>query len=139
MSLPAPATRVGVAAAVVREGAEVIGSSVGFAVDLLDPQLIVIGDGRGLAAGLYRDTLERAMRRSIWSDTNRGLPILDAELGTDAAWVRAVGAKLSSGAMERDQQALAGSGPFVRRSASPAAIVASGRSPMTEQRPDRSW
>jgi glucokinase len=92
-----------VAAAVVREGAEVIGSSVGFAVDLLDPQLIVIGGGLGLAAGLYRDTLERAMRRSIWSNTNRGLPILDAELGTDAAlvgaaygaWVRAVGAKPS--------------------------------------------
>lgn len=78
-----------VAAAVVREGAEAIGSFLGFAVDLLDPQLIVIGGGLGLAAGLYRDTLDKAMRRSIWSDTNRDIPILDAELGTDAALIGA--------------------------------------------------
>ena len=78
-----------IAAAVVSEGAEAIGSSLGFAVDLLDPQLVVIGGGLGLAPGPYRDTLERAMRRSIWSETNRDIPILDAELGIDAALIGA--------------------------------------------------
>jgi glucokinase len=62
---------------------------VGFAVDLLDPQLMVVGGGLGLAPGPYRDTLEKAMRRSIWSETNRDIPILNAELRTDAALIGA--------------------------------------------------
>jgi glucokinase len=74
---------------VVREGAMVLGSCVGNAVDLLDPERIVLGGGLGLARGLYRDALVGAIRASIWSDTNRSLEIVEAELGVDAGVVGA--------------------------------------------------
>jgi glucokinase len=77
------------AAAVVREGAAVLGACVGNAVDLLDPELIVLGGGLGLAPGLYRDVLVESIRASIWSDTNRSLPIVEAQLGVDAGVVGA--------------------------------------------------
>jgi glucokinase len=77
------------AEAVVREGAAVLGALVGNAVDLLDPALIVLGGGLGLARGLYRDVLVEAIRASIWSDTNRSLPIVEAHFGVDAGVVGA--------------------------------------------------
>jgi glucokinase len=75
--------------AVVRTGATVLGSCVGNVVDLLDPELLVLGGGLGLAHGLYREVLEPAIRRSIWSETNRSLPIVDAQLGVDAGFIGA--------------------------------------------------
>jgi glucokinase len=74
---------------VVRTGAAVLGSCVGNAIDLLDPELLVLGGGLGIAAGLYRDVLESSIRRSIWSDTNRSLAIVEAQLGVDAGLVGA--------------------------------------------------
>ena len=75
--------------AVVREGAAVLGALAGNAIDLLDPELIVLGGGLGLARGLYREVLIESIRRSIWSDTNRSLPIVEAGLGVDAGVVGA--------------------------------------------------
>ncbi len=77
------------AEAVVRDGAAVLGGCVGNAVDLLDPEVIVLGGGLGLARGLYRDVLVESIRASIWSDTNRSLPIVEAQLGADAGVVGA--------------------------------------------------
>jgi glucokinase len=74
---------------VVRDGAAVLGACVGNAVDLLDPELIVLGGGLGLARGLYRKVLVESIRGSIWSDTNSSLPIVEAQLGVDAGLVGA--------------------------------------------------
>lgn len=66
-------------------GGAALGAGVGFLVNLLDPQTIVVGGGLGLARGLYWENFVTAARRCIWSDTNRELPILRGALGTDAA------------------------------------------------------
>lgn len=77
------------AEAVVRDGASALGACVGNIVDLLDPELIVLCGGLGLARGLYRDVLVESIRGSIWADTNRSLRIVEAERGVDAGLVGA--------------------------------------------------
>jgi glucokinase len=77
------------AVGVVRCAGEMLGAAVAGAVDLLDPEAIVLGGGLGLAGGLYRTVLEETVRQSIWSDTNRSLALVDAVFGTDAGVVGA--------------------------------------------------
>jgi glucokinase len=72
-----------------------LGAAVAHLVNTLDPAAVVVGGGLGLAAGLYRESLERAMRESIWSDLHRDLPLLPAALGNDAGWVGAALAALT--------------------------------------------
>jgi glucokinase len=86
-----------VAAEVVLQGGRSLGNSVGFLINILDPEAVVVGGGLGLAGGLYWRAFETATREHIWSDTARDLPIVPAELGKDsgligaaaAAWKRA--------------------------------------------------
>jgi glucokinase len=88
-----------VAAEVVRQGGRALGNSVGFLVNVLDPEAVVVGGGLGLAGGLYWSAFETTTREHIWSDNAREIPILSAELGTDSgligaaatAWKRAGG------------------------------------------------
>jgi glucokinase len=87
------------AAEVVLRGGRALGNSVGFLINVLDPEAIVVGGGLGLAGGLYWNAFETATREHIWSDSARDLPILPAELGTESgligaaatAWKRAGG------------------------------------------------
>jgi len=60
-----------------------------FLVNLLDPEMMVVGGGLGMAGGLYWDSFERTCREHIFSDDSRGLPIVPAKLGTDAGLVGA--------------------------------------------------
>ena len=76
-------------ARIVRDAAEALGSSVGFLVNVLDPEAVVIGGGLGLAGGLYWNALTDAVRRHVWAETTRDLPIVPAELGTDAGMIGA--------------------------------------------------
>ena len=69
---------------VVRDAAEALGSGVGFLVNVLDPEAVVVGGGLGLAGGLYRDCLVDAVRRHVWADATRDLPVVPAGLGADA-------------------------------------------------------
>ena len=85
---------------VVYQGGRSLGNSVGFLVNVLDPEAVVVGGGLGLAGGLYWTAFETATREHIWSDSARGLPILRAALGPDSgvigaaavAWQRKGGA-----------------------------------------------
>jgi glucokinase len=77
------------AAQIVREAGEALGAGVGFLVNVLDPQAVVIGGGLGLAGGLYWETLVESTRRHIWADATRDLPILPAALASDAGFVGA--------------------------------------------------
>jgi glucokinase len=74
---------------VVRSAGEALGNSVGFLINVLDPQGVIVGGGLGVAEGLYRDSFISSTRRHIWSELSRGLPIMSAELGTDAGIVGA--------------------------------------------------
>jgi glucokinase len=77
------------AAAIVRSAGEALGSGVGFLVNVLDPEAVIVGGGLGLAGGLYWVSFVRATRAHVWNDATRGLPILMVALGADAGLVGA--------------------------------------------------
>ena len=68
---------------------EALGVSAAFLVNVLDPEMIVVGGGLGTAGGLYWNAFERSCREHIFADNSRGLPIVTATLGIDAGLVGA--------------------------------------------------
>jgi glucokinase len=72
------------AAEVVESAGEALGSSVGFLINVLDPEAVVVGGGLGTAGGLYWESLLRSARRRVWSDASREVAFLPAGLGPDA-------------------------------------------------------
>lgn len=78
-----------VAREVVALGGKVAGSTIGLLVNILDPEVVIVGGGLGVAGGLYWDELLRTARITIWSTASRTVPILPTELGTDAALIGA--------------------------------------------------
>lgn len=78
---------------IVVTAGEAVGAAVAHLVNLVDPQAVVLGGGLGLAGGLYRESLAKALREYVWSDLHRNVPLLSAELGNDAG---IIGAALSA-------------------------------------------
>ena len=64
-------------------------AALGWLVNVLDPEAIVIGGGLGLAPGRFRERLIEATRDHIWNPGARGLPFLSAALGADAGLIGA--------------------------------------------------
>jgi glucokinase len=78
---------------IVDSAADALGSALGWLVNVIDPEAIVVGGGLGLAPGRYQDRLIAATRDHIWNPAARGLPFLPAALGADAG---IIGAALSA-------------------------------------------
>ena len=74
---------------ILTSAGEALGVSAAFLVNVLDPEMIVVGGGLGTARGLYWDAFERSCREHIFADNTRGLPIVSATLGVDAGLVGA--------------------------------------------------
>ena len=74
---------------ILTSAGEALGVSVAFLVNVLDPEMIVVGGGLGMAGGAYWDAFQRSCREHIFADNSRGLPIVSAKLGTDAGLVGA--------------------------------------------------
>ena len=74
---------------ILTSAGEALGVSAAFLVNVLDPEMIVVGGGLGTARGLYWDAFERSCREHIFADNSRGLPIVTATLGVDAGLVGA--------------------------------------------------
>jgi len=51
---------------------------------VLDPEMLIVGGGLGMAGGLYWDAFQRSCREHIFADNSRGLPIVSARAGIDA-------------------------------------------------------
>ena len=66
-----------------------LGVSAAFLVNVLDPELIVVGGGLGMAGGFYWNAFVQSCREHIFADNSRNLPIVTAKLGTDAGLVGA--------------------------------------------------
>jgi glucokinase len=77
------------AAQVVESAGAALGVSVGWLVNVLDPEAVIVGGGLGLAGGLYWESFVAAAREHIWADASRDLPILMAGLGPDAGLIGA--------------------------------------------------
>jgi glucokinase len=71
--------------AVVGSAGQALGAALGWLVNVLDPEVIIVGGGLGSAGGLYWDSLVRSTREHVWAEAGRDLPILQASLGPDAA------------------------------------------------------
>ncbi|MEM7035212.1 MAG: ROK family protein [Chloroflexota bacterium] len=78
-----------IAEQVIRSAAEALGVSVGFLVNILDPEALIIGGGLGLAGGLYWETLIESTRAHIYADNTRNIPIIPAALDVDAGLIGA--------------------------------------------------
>jgi glucokinase len=50
---------------------------------------VVVGGGLGLADGLFRQSLDQALREHVWSEMHRDIEVLSATLGNDAGIVGA--------------------------------------------------
>lgn len=71
--------------AVVHTAGRELGASLGWLVNVLDPEVLILGGGLGSAEGLYWDSAVASAREHIWSPASRELPIVKAGLGPDAA------------------------------------------------------
>jgi glucokinase len=74
---------------IVDSAADALGSALGWLVNVIDPEAIIVGGGLGLAPGRYRDRLVQATREHIWNPAARELPFLSATLGADAGIIGA--------------------------------------------------
>ena len=77
------------AAHVVTSASETLGAGIGWLVNVLDPEAVILGGNLGLAHGLYRDGLLAGLRRQVWWQGHRDLPVLDAATGPDAGLIGA--------------------------------------------------
>ncbi len=76
---------------VVQSAGEALASTVGWAVNVLDPEAVIVGGGLGHSEGYHWQEFVDSTRRYIWSEVHRDLPILRAATGGDsgiigAAW-----------------------------------------------------
>jgi glucokinase len=78
-----------IARQVLQTAGEALGASVGWLINVLDPEALVVGGGLGLAGGLYWERFVAATRAHIWAAAGRDLPILMAALGPDAGLIGA--------------------------------------------------
>lgn len=74
---------------VLEAGGSALGAAIGFAVNIIDPDAVVLGGALALNAARYRTALERSLRSSIWSDDARDLVLVDAQLAGRAGVVGA--------------------------------------------------
>jgi glucokinase len=81
-----------IARQVLQTAGEALGVSVGWLINVLDPEALVVGGGLGLAGGLYWERFVAATRAHIWATASRDLPILMAALGPDAGLIGAAAA-----------------------------------------------
>jgi len=74
---------------VIEEAAALLGSALGMAIGMLDPEALIVGGGLGSSGGFYWQRLESEIRRHVWSAETRELAIRQAELGTLAGVIGA--------------------------------------------------
>jgi len=70
---------------ILEEAGGVLGEAIAFAVNLVDPEVVVVGGGLALGSETYSSAAEAAMRKHIWAESAKAIPFLGGDLGTDAA------------------------------------------------------
>jgi glucokinase len=78
-----------VAREIVDSATAALGSAIGWLVNVLDPEAVVVGGGIGLSGGRYWDCLVQNSRMHIWNCDARDLPIIAAGLGPDSGVIGA--------------------------------------------------
>ena len=83
-----------VATEVVRSAGAALGNAVGWLINVIDPEAVVVGGGLGLAGGPYWDAFTASTRAHVWNPAARDLAILPAALGVDAGLIGAAAASI---------------------------------------------
>jgi glucokinase len=78
-----------VAERIVRRGAEQLGGYLALLINLVDPEVVVVGGGLGSAPGVQWSAVVAAAREHIWAVHVRDVPIVRAELGEHAGVIGA--------------------------------------------------
>jgi glucokinase len=78
-----------IARPIVESAGKSLGAAIAQLVNVLDPEAVVIGGGLGLAGGLYRCSVEKALQEYVWSEIHRKIRLVSATLGNDAGIVGA--------------------------------------------------
>lgn len=81
---------------IVTNAGRSLGTIVGFLVNLIDPEAIIVGGGLGLSGGAYWSSFVASVGEHIWAENARDLPILRAALGSDVGVVGAAARILRS-------------------------------------------
>jgi glucokinase len=79
----------GSARILILDAARAIGVSLGLAINILDPEAVVIGGGLARSQGVFWDAILRETRAHIWSAETRTLPIVKGSMAGDAALIGA--------------------------------------------------
>lgn len=74
---------------IVESAGQAVGAAIAQLVNVLDPEAVVLGGGLGMAGGAYRNAIATSFRSQVWSDLHRDLPLLPAQLGSDAGFIGA--------------------------------------------------
>ena len=77
------------AATVVRRGARALGATIGWLINVLDPELVILGGGLGLRKGIYRKEIKEAAREHVWWEGHQKIEIISAALGANAGVIGA--------------------------------------------------
>lgn len=64
---------------VLERAGEALGTATAFAVNLLDPAAVVVGGSLILGSRAYRAAFERGLKRHIWAELTRDLPVVSGE------------------------------------------------------------
>ncbi len=73
----------------VRLNVEMLGSAIGSVVNLLNPEIVVIGGGIAQAGPKYINLLKKEIYEFAFDSAARNLKIKSAQLGNDAGWIGA--------------------------------------------------
>jgi glucokinase len=74
---------------IVQVGASMLGGTIGWLINVLDPRAVILGGGLGLCEGMYRQILTDAVRRHTWWQGHREVPISSAQTGPLAGLIGA--------------------------------------------------
>lgn len=91
----------GLAREIVETAGASVGAAIGWLVNILDPEIVILGGGVGLTTGRYRTALVESLRQHVWWPDHRNLPVTSAETGAQAGFI---GAAIYAAAKARAQQ-----------------------------------
>lgn len=74
---------------IVETAGGALGAAIAQLVNMLDPEVVVLGGGLGTTEGAYRRAVEATLRKRIWSDLHRDVPLISAQLSVDAGLIGA--------------------------------------------------
>jgi len=78
-----------VAQKAVAENAAMLGTAIGSAVNLLNPEIVVIGGGMALGGQKYIELIKKAIFAFAFESTTSALRVELAKFGNDAGWIGA--------------------------------------------------